>query len=323
MPHQLEPALAILHGRGCRILLADEVGLGKTIQAGIAIAELIARGSADRVLVLTPSGLREQWAHELSTRFGIAAHLADAAGLRRRAADMPIGVNPWSIERVAIASIDYVKRPEVFPAAAATPWDVLVVDEAHGAAGDSDRHAAVSALAARASYVLLLTATPHSEDRSSFVSLAGLGALDDDSLIVFRRTRVDVRAGASRRTHALHVRPTPAEARMHALLASYTAALRAERARAWLAASVLHKRALSSAWSLAESVERRIDALTRGDTAQPPARQLSLPLGDRDGELTSADEAPAWPAGLGLTDVARETRLLRDLLTAARAAARS
>src|SRR5262245_11457198 len=181
LPHQLVPALAILRGDGCRALLADEVGLGKTIQAGIAIAELIARGSAERVLVLSPSGLREQWAHELSERFGIAAHLADAAALRRRAADMPIGANPWSIERVAISSIDYVKRPEVFPAAAATPWDVLVVDEAHGAAGDSDRHAAVSVLAAQASYVLLLTATPHSGDRRAFESLAGLGAIDADS----------------------------------------------------------------------------------------------------------------------------------------------
>src|SRR6185295_14602757 len=101
--------------------------------------------SAERVLVLTPSGLREQWAHELSSRFGIGARVADAVALRRRAAAMPIGGNPWSAERLAIASIDYVKRPEVLPAAAATPWDVLVVDEAHGAAGDSDRHAAVSA----------------------------------------------------------------------------------------------------------------------------------------------------------------------------------
>src|SRR6185295_7506547 len=73
MPHQLEPALAILRGLGCRLLLADDVGLGKTIQAGIAIAELMARNSADRVLVLTPSGLREQWAQELSIRFGIDA----------------------------------------------------------------------------------------------------------------------------------------------------------------------------------------------------------------------------------------------------------
>jgi len=321
MPHQLEPALAILRGRACRLLLADEVGLGKTIQAGIAIAELAARGLADRVLVLTPAGLREQWAEELSTRFGLDAQVADAAALRRRAADMPIGANPWSAERIVIASLDYVKRLEVIPAVAATPWDILVVDEAHGAAGDSDRRSAVNTLASQASYVLLLTATPHSGDRQSFVSLTGLGAVDDDPLIVFRRRRSDVRAGSRRRVHGLHVRPTAAEARMHALVAAYTHALHTEREGAWLAASVLHKRAFSSAWSLAESVERRLASLTARNSESAAEGQLPLPLGDRDGELATADEAPAWPSNLGLSDAAREMKFLRELLAAARAAA--
>ena len=69
MPYQLEPALALVRGAGMRLLLADDVGLGKTIQAGLVIAELRARGAADRVLILTPAGLREQWARELSERF--------------------------------------------------------------------------------------------------------------------------------------------------------------------------------------------------------------------------------------------------------------
>jgi superfamily II DNA or RNA helicase len=323
MPHQLEPALAILRGLGSRLLLADDVGLGKTIQAGIVIAELRARGSADRVLVLTPAGLREQWAQELRARFDIDAEVADAATLRTRRATLPVGINPWTIARVAIASIDYVKRPEVLPAVAASPWDVLVVDEAHGAAGNSERRDAVGALASQAAYVLLLTATPHSGDRQSFASLSGLGALDSvdrDPLLVFRRRRSDIRAGASRRVHALHVRPSAAQARMHTLLARYTSAIHAEQDRAWLAASVLHKRALSSAWSLAQSIKRRLEFLARTDR-DDPGEQLTLPLGDPDGELTAADEPPAWPAGLGLADTARETRLLRDLLAAAELAA--
>ena len=73
LPHQLEPAIALTRGDGCRVLLADEVGLGKTIQAGLAIAELRARGAADRVLIITPAGLREQWAGELSERFDLQA----------------------------------------------------------------------------------------------------------------------------------------------------------------------------------------------------------------------------------------------------------
>ena len=81
LPHQLEPALAVVRGKGSRILLADEVGLGKTIQAGLIVAELRARGAIDRLLVLTPAGLRDQWSQELSTRFAIEAPAVDAQTL--------------------------------------------------------------------------------------------------------------------------------------------------------------------------------------------------------------------------------------------------
>src|ERR1700682_1207642 len=178
---------------GSRVVLADEVGLGKTIQAGLVCAELLSRGAIERVLVLTPAGLREQWMHELAERFSIAATPVDAPALRRLAATLPVGLNPWSTQPIAIASIDYVKRPEVLPAAAQCLWDLLIVDEAHGVGGDSDRHAAVRALASRAAYVLLLTATPHSGDRRTFTSVCTLGSLGAGPLLVFRRRRADVR----------------------------------------------------------------------------------------------------------------------------------
>jgi hypothetical protein len=92
LPHQLEPALAILSGRGARVLLADDVGLGKTIQAGLIIAELRARGIAERVLIVTPAGLRDQWAEELSARFDITASIDFATC--GAVATLPIGVNP-------------------------------------------------------------------------------------------------------------------------------------------------------------------------------------------------------------------------------------
>src|SRR5207253_2844748 len=83
LPHQLEPALAIIRGLGSRVLLADDVGLGKTIQAAVIVSELRARGAGDRVLILTPSGLRDQWAGELRERLDIAASIIDAASVRR------------------------------------------------------------------------------------------------------------------------------------------------------------------------------------------------------------------------------------------------
>ena len=78
MPHQLEPALAVLAGHGSRVLLADAVGLGKTVQAGLLLAELRRRGAVQSALVLTPAGLRDQWRRELSLRFGIAADIIDS-----------------------------------------------------------------------------------------------------------------------------------------------------------------------------------------------------------------------------------------------------
>src|SRR5207245_9943771 len=119
LPHQLEPALAVLRGLGSRVLLADDVGLGKTIQAGLIVSELRALGAADRVLIITPAGLRDQWAHELSARFGIEAAVLDVRALRRSVATLPVGVNPWQTVPVAIASIDYIKRTEVLAAAGA------------------------------------------------------------------------------------------------------------------------------------------------------------------------------------------------------------
>ena len=254
----------------------------------------------------------------------------DGHALRRLASALPIGVNPWRALPVAVVSIDYVKRPEVFPAAASCAWDLLVIDEAHACAGDSERRAAAHALAAGAGYILLLSATPHSGDRPAFESLCAIGRVDAgspttpaDALLVFRRTRVDAGIGVKRRVHGVHVRPSADEARMHALLARYSEAVRAEAGArdAALALSVLHKRALSSAWSLAQSVERRLAVL--GAAERAAAEQLTLPLGDPQGELIASDEAPAWPADLRLSDPARERRLLDALHQRARAAAAS
>ena len=96
-----------------------------------------------------------------------------------------------------------------------------IVDEAHGSAGPSDRHEAVSTLCRRSPYVLLLTATPHNGDDGSFTSLCGLGALGDP-LVTFRRTRREVGRDAGRHVHTLRVRPSASERRMHDALAALT-----------------------------------------------------------------------------------------------------
>src|SRR5262245_25709409 len=171
LPHQLEPALAVVRGLGSRLLLADEVGLGKTIQAALILSELRARGLVDRALILAPASLRDQWADELARRFELVAAVIDAHELRRLITELQLGVNPWSTIPLAIGSLEYVKRPETLVSVCACRWDLLIVDEAHTAAGETERHDAVSALASRSPYVLLLTATPHSGDARTFSSL--------------------------------------------------------------------------------------------------------------------------------------------------------
>jgi len=310
--------MAIVGGRASRLLLADEVGLGKTIQAGLIAAELFERRAIDRVLILTPAGLRDQWRDELHHRFGIDAAIVDARAIARTTATLPPDVNPWTATPIAIASIEFVKRPEVLPGVSTVRWDLVVVDEAHGASLDSDRNAAAQAIGARAAYVLLVTATPHNGDRRAYESLCGIGAAADAPL-VFRRTRRDVGLGGHRRVHIVRTRRRPDERRMDAALAAYGAAIQAERRDSVLALSVLHKRALSSASSLAESVERRLRALGPHDDAVE--QQLALPLADRDGDFSADDEPPCWPAALSMSDPARERRLLTSLAEAARRAA--
>jgi superfamily II DNA or RNA helicase len=315
IPFQLEPALALLRGAGCRLLLADAVGLGKTIQAGLIIAETLARRPDARALVIAPAGLREQWCDELRRRFGLEPMIFDAVGVARRAAQLPADVNPWAAQAISVTSIDYVKRPEAIRALEALTWDVMVFDEAHNLAGRSDRAAAAALLSDRARVLVLLTATPHSGNAADFGRLCNLGnPSGEEPLLVFRRTRADVTMTGSRRAPLLKVRPTRAEAAVHAALTQYARRVWSEAGGgARLVASVLIRRGCSSAASLARSVERRLALL--GASPEEPVQPV-LPYAESD------DAAPDAVLGLpGLRDSADERVQLEMLLRLARAVA--
>jgi superfamily II DNA or RNA helicase len=324
IPFQLEPALALMRGDGCRFLIADGVGLGKTVQAGLMIAEVLARRPDARVLVVSPAALREQWQHELARRFDLDAAVLDAAGLARVAADLPAGINPWAVRRIIVTSIDYIKRPEVMRSLEALTWDFVAFDEAHNLAGRSDRAAAARAVGSRSRAVALLTATPHSGDDRVFDRLCSIGDVNNVDregprrgssypLVIFRRTRADAGITASRRITLLRVSPTDAEAAMHAALMAYAR-------RAWvesgakLAMTVLTRRACSSAGSLALSIERRLALL---QDAPEDDTQMPLPFAD----VSTDDEAPGVCLGAaGLHDAAEERARLQEILALARVA---
>jgi superfamily II DNA or RNA helicase len=325
LPYQLEPALAVLRHGAARLLIADDVGLGKTVEAGLIVRELAMQRHLSRTLILSPAAVRNQWSQELTTLFGVTAIDADAAWLRRTAGELPPDVNPWSLPGVYLASLDFVKRSEALHPLEHVRWDLLVVDEAHAATPGSDRLAAVHALACRARCVLLLTATPHSGDDQQFEALCAIGAEHRRSPIVcFRRTRADTPLGGSApRTGLLAVRQTSAEQRMHRLLEEYTGRVWSESrdrssTNAELVATILRKRALSSPISLALSIRRRLELLA----GVPPApSQLFLPLGEDGVEEDGAPDTVL--AGAALSDGRAERRLLAIIADQADRAARS
>ena len=315
LPFQLEPALAVTHGMAVRILIADEVGLGKTIQAALVIAEILERTHHGRALVVAPAALIDQWQAELGERFGLDAWHADSGSVARAGAAWGTA-NPWAGRPVTIASIDFIKRPEVMRSLEGLVWDAVIFDEAHGLSGRSDRALAAGALAGRARTVVLLTATPHSGDDRAFESLRGIGDLGDGfPLLTFRRTRRDLGFAISRRTSSLRVALSVGEREMHRTLEAYARRVRAERGPgadpAHLVMAVLARRACSSAWSLARSIERRI-ALLASDSA-PAMAQLRLPLF----ELSADEEPGAELSAPGLDDRNEERRWLEHVLSLA------
>jgi superfamily II DNA or RNA helicase len=278
-PWQLEPARAAIAGAS-RLLLADDVGLGKTIQAGLILAELTVRGLAQRVLVLTPASLRAQWAAELSAKFGLVAAVFDSSALAEAAAKLPFGVNPWKTASVIVSSIDLVKRSEVRSALDEVPFDVLVVDEAHHLTPGSDRSALVVDLAARTPWLVLATATPHSGDEAAYRFLQHLGA-EPTPLVTFCRRATDVDDRRLRRDLWLGVRPTSDEHLLLNATLRYQQVLRVSGGdqAAYLVATVIARRAASLAAAAHRTLERRL-ALLKGAAHET---QEPLPWDEGDG----------------------------------------
>ena len=323
LPYQLEPALAMLRHGVIRLLVADDVGLGKTVEAGLIIREIAKADRLSRILIVVPSSLREQWGQELHSLFELQTVIADAAWLRKATRELPRDVNPWSLPGIHLTSMDFVKRPEALRPLEDLRWDLIVIDEAHGATPRSDRHAALHALACRARRVVLLTATPHSGDERQFEALSSIGAIaDGPPLAVFSRTHGETGlANPPIRRTVLTVRLSDAERRMHRLLEEYTARIWSESRRrndagGELLATVLRKRALSSARSLALSLTRRMQLLA--GIAAPPS-QLRLPLADEDAR---EDDAEGVLGAKGLANDEDEQLLLAALAEAAATAAR-
>jgi len=159
-PHQLETARRVIFDMQGQAILADEVGLGKTIEAGLILKEYLLRGLVKKVLILTPANLLWQWYHELYEKFDITP------GIQRTEWD-------WNFSDILIASLDTAKREPHASQILDIPYDLLIIDEAHKLKNSSTvGYRFVNAVQKK--YCLMLTATPIQNDLKELYNLIGL-----------------------------------------------------------------------------------------------------------------------------------------------------
>jgi superfamily II DNA or RNA helicase len=181
--YQLVPVLMALNLPKVRLLLADDVGLGKTIEAGLILQELLGRKRINRVLFITPANLREQWQGTLREIFGIDAVIMSRTNRKFLESELLVGGSPWGYYNFVITSMDYAKRIGVREEIMQFPWDMLVIDEAHNVMKphlgteneEADEFKMSYGFAKKMTemipHVLLLTATPHNGYKDSFASI--------------------------------------------------------------------------------------------------------------------------------------------------------
>ena len=178
MPYQLAPTYQALRQPRQRILIADAVGLGKTLEAGILVTELIQRGRGKRILVLTLKSMMTQFQKEFWNRFTIPLTRLDSLGLQRVRRHIPGNHNPFFYYDKSIISIDTLKQDNEFKTYLEQAyWDIIVIDEAHNVADRgtrSQRASLASLLASRSDTLIMLSATPHDGRAKSLASLLNM-----------------------------------------------------------------------------------------------------------------------------------------------------
>lgn len=179
LPYQLKPTQMVLNRPRQRILIADEVGLGKTLEAGILISELIARGKGKRILVVTVKNMMMQFQKELWNRFTIPLVRLDSNRIQKIRANLPSNYNPFFYYDKTIISIDTLKRDVEYRTHLENAyWDIIVIDEAQNVASRGDKQAQRSKLAEllaiRSDTMIMLSATPHDGKARSFASLMNM-----------------------------------------------------------------------------------------------------------------------------------------------------
>ena len=167
-----------------RFLLADEVGLGKTIEAGLVIKELVYRYAYKKILIVCPASLTIQWQHEMENKFNETFVLLDRRRMKSSDRGASAGANPWNVHDRVICSLDFIKNAAFRDALKRSRWDSVIFDEAHRLRRDSLKstlaYNAAEIIAKNTKALLLLTATPF---RGKLEELYYLIRLIDENLL--------------------------------------------------------------------------------------------------------------------------------------------
>ena len=289
VPYQLDPALAALRQPRQRLLIADAVGLGKTLEAGILLSELIRRGRGKRILVVAVKSMLTQFQKEMWARFTIPLTRLDSIGIKRVRQRIPTNHNPFAYFDKSIISMDTLKQAEYKVHLEKSWWDIIVIDEAHNVAprggGKSMRSILSKLLAGRSDSLLMLSATPHDGSARSFAGLMNMldptAIADEDNYskdeikgLFIRRFKKDIKdqvrdAFKDRKIEPIATPATPLEEEAFRILAEATFSRLDRGARAGqLFKTTLEKALLSSPVACSSTLKNRIAKIEkRGDAA--------------------------------------------------------
>ena len=276
-----------------RVLIADAVGLGKTLEIGMILSELIRRGRGERILVVTPKHIMEQFQQELWSRFAIPLVRLDSTGIQRVRQMLPASRNPFTYFPRVIVSMDTLKSPKYRAQLEKVRWDAVVIDEIHNATNvGTQNNELARTLAPTTEALLLASATPHNGDPESFKEILRLldptavlpnGEIDKDAvsrLLIRRHRHSDEVASVvgeqwAERKGPINI-PVEASAEENAVAGELEQTwihTNANPAKDRLFPWTLVKAFLSSPAALGETIDNRLKRVPESDTNQRQALQ--------------------------------------------------
>lgn len=285
VPYQMDPAIQSLKQPRHRILIADAVGLGKTLEAGILLSELIRRGRGQRILVVAVKSMLTQFQKEMWSRFGIPLTRLDSIGIQRIRSRIPTSQNPFYYYDKAIISIDTLKQDAEYRTYLENAyWDIIVIDEAQNVAergtGTSLRAKLAKLLSKRSDSLIMLSATPHDGRARSFASLMNMldptaianpdnyGPEDIEGLFI-RRFKKDIQnqvasAFKERTISVARAKASPAEEQAFDALVNLSFTKLTTRDKTGrLFKTVLEKSLFSSPAACLETIRNRVNRLRK------------------------------------------------------------